>query len=258
MFYGLGMTATATAGAFNDPKEGGWSFWSFLWPFGKKNPNKGGGPAAQAEAPNIGRFLGVTISCLGCAALVASGFAIAAAVSLLPSLWLGHSLGAAYDQSAFQSALIESNKQPQREAEEPSTEATGDQAETLTPNELFALLEEQNIFLSNEQKKELQEQFSNGASMQAWLKAAEPFFSQQQNSSASSPGSSGYEGKNETEPTTPVTSGNLTKATEAATPATIVNEEGNTTEKTELPNSSHQLVEIPNNLLSMTAVAENN
>lgn len=257
MFYGLGMTATATAGAFNDPKEGGWSFWSFLWPFGKKNPNKDRG-AAEPEAPNIGRFLGVTISCLGCAALVASGFAIAAAVSLLPSLWLGHSLGAAYDQSALQSALIESNKQPQREAEKLSTEATSVQAENLvTPNEFFALLKENNVSLPEPEKQKLQEQFPKGASMEEWLKIAEPFLSQPQNSSASSPG---YEGKNAVEPTTAVTSGNPIEETEAETPTTIVNEEGNTKEETEAPNYA-QPDEINMHSLSSAlraAHAENN
>lgn len=247
MFYGLGMTATATAGAFNDPKEGGGSFWSFLWPFGKKNLNKGGG-AVEPEAPNIGRFLGVTISCLGCAALVASGFAIAAAVSLLPSLWLGHSLGAAYDKS---------NEQQQSEVKEPSTEATGDQAETLTPNEFFALLEEQNIFLSDEQKKEFQEQFSNGASMQKWLEAAEPFFRKQQNSSASSPGSLGYEDENAVEPTTAVTSGNPTEETEAE--PTTTNIENNKTEETKSSNSSQPDVINMNSLSALRAAnAEKN
>jgi len=88
-------TMTMTA----DPEDQGGGWW---WPFKKKNPSgnsKGGGGNGAEEKQNIGRFLGVTLSVLGCTALAVSGFAIPALLSLLPSLWVGHSFGAAYDEA---------------------------------------------------------------------------------------------------------------------------------------------------------------
>jgi hypothetical protein len=49
------------------------------------------------------------------------------------------------------------------------------------------MLEEQGFVLSEAQKKALQEKFPDGAPMEAWLKAAKPFFEPQQQGPAANP-----------------------------------------------------------------------
>jgi hypothetical protein len=191
-------TMTMTA----DPEDQGGGWW---WPFKKKNPsgnNKGGGGNGAEAKPNIGRFLGVTLSVLGCTALAVSGFAIPALLSLLPSLWVGHSFGAAYDeakhievqekQKDLQTLSAQSVEESEKDAKEILAQSNQQAQENSSSNKqqnpqdqyvetepFFEALERQGRGLSDEQKKVVRDEFpEGGASVQELKEVVGPLLEQ--------------------------------------------------------------------------------
>jgi general stress protein CsbA len=174
------MTATATAGAFNDSsrEERGPSWFSWL-PGGKK-PKQTNNYGAEATPNRMATYIGVALGVVLCGAALATGLSwllLLAVVSPVGGVVIDKTTRQKKQDRAVQP---EQTAEPEPEPEERQT------SPFVEPDGFFKILEEQGFVLSEAQKKALQEKFPEGAPMEAWLEAAKPFFEPQQNSPSSS------------------------------------------------------------------------
>ncbi|MFN7755307.1 MAG: hypothetical protein ACK5O9_05660 [Holosporales bacterium] len=173
------MTATATAGAFNDPTEEGRGPSWFSWLPGGKKPKQTNNYGAEATPNRMATYIGVALGVVFYSAAWATG------LSWLLLLAGGSPVfGMVIDKTTRQKE--QDRVQPEQTAEPEPEPEERQTSPFIEPDGFFKILEEEGVVLSEAQKKALQQKFPEGAPMEAWLEAAKPSFEPQQNSPSSS------------------------------------------------------------------------